>query len=95
MLKLIIEKIDGYSYYLSDELKNIYKFNIEFYDLLTKPNVNDCLFINEKLLTKHDLLLSFGLLNNSCGRVIESIDNTDLIILIINNKEIYLKRLYG
>ena len=53
MIKLRIEKIDGYNYNLRDEKNNYYKLNIEFYGLAKNPDINDELYIHEELLKYH------------------------------------------
>lgn len=95
MIKLKIEKIDGYNYYLRDENDKSYKLNIEFYDLIERPMVNDEFYIHEKLLRKKSTMLSFGPLSGTYGREIESPDDDDLLILIVNHEKKYLKRYYG
>lgn len=94
MIKLIIEKIDGYNYLLKDEKDNAYNINIEFYDLVSKPNINDYIYMNENLV-KNNSVLSFGPLDGIYGKNIESSEDEDLIILVISNEKIYLKRYYG
>lgn len=94
MIKLIIDKIDGYDYYLKEDTGLIHKLNIEFYDLINKPKVNDNIFISEELLNEYDVL-SFGPLDGKYGKEIKDNDDTDLIILVTNSDKIYLKRYYG
>lgn len=95
MIKLKIEKIDGFNYYLKDENNKSYKLNIEFYDLIEKPMVNDELYIHEKLLQEPPTMFSFGSLSGKYGREIESPDDPDLLILSMGNEKKYLKRYYG
>lgn len=95
MIKVKIEKIDGYNYYLRDENNKSYKLNIEFYDLIEKPMVNDEFYIHEQLLQETPTMFSFGPLSGKYGREIESPDDDDLLILIMNDEKKYLKRYYG
>ena len=54
MIKLLINKIDGYNYYLNDvNSDDSYVINIEFYS--DKPAVNDYLYLSYPL-TKEELL---------------------------------------
>jgi len=95
MIKLKIEKIDGYNYYLKDMDNNSYMLNIEFYNLIEKPTVNDELYIHEKLLQETTTMFSFGPLLGKYGKEIKSPDDSDLLILTTRNQKTYLKRYYG
>lgn len=92
MKKLVIEKIEGYNYFLRNN-EDKYEINIEFHDLVTNPKEGDCLYINEKLLTEK--VLCFGAIDSTYGRKIESSEDADLLILSIGDERLYLKRLYG
>lgn len=94
MKKLIIEDIKGYNYYLKNIDNRTYILNIEFYDLNSKPQQGDYLYINEEVL-EEQVPLSFGPLDGIYGRDIKSEDDKDLLVLVINNKKIFLKRYYG
>lgn len=95
MIKLIIDDVDGYNYILKDKNNKTYHYNIEFYDLAKKPSKNDSLFVNEKFLQNENVLLSFGSLDGIYGKKIDNTEDSDLIILSIDNKRVYLKRFYG
>jgi len=43
----------------------------------------------------YSTLYAFGNLENPCGRNTTNMNNIDIIKLIMKNKEIILKRLYG
>ena len=92
--KLQIEEIDKYNYNLIDNQNNKYKLNISFYGLEKEPKSGDYLLINEKLLKEY-ALLSFGPLDGIYGRQIKSSDDEDVVILLLGNDRIYLKRYYG
>ncbi len=92
MKKLIIKNIDGFNYLLEDNGK-LYNINIEFYDIQEKPKINDSIFINEELLKEK--ILNFGSLNGKYGKSLDNISEKEIIVLNINNKNIYLKRYYG
>ena len=68
MIKLRIEKIDGYNYNLRDEKNNYYKLNIEFYGLAKNPDINDELYIHEELLKYQKTMFSFGPLSGEYGK---------------------------
>lgn len=95
MIKLKIDKINNFTYHLKDYNNKEYKFNLEFLDIEETPQIDDLIIINKDLLKENKHLLSFGPLDSKYGRKIESNKDKDIIILIINNKEIPLKRLYG
>mgnify|MGYP004514870865 FL=1 len=92
MIKLLINKIDGYNYYLSDVISNdSYIINIEFYGIL--PVINDYLYLNYPL-TK-EKILNIGPLTSECGNEVLSEDDDDFVKLEHDGKIIYLKRIYG
>ncbi len=95
MKKLEINKIDNYQYELKDINNKIYHFNIEFYNLEKNPKIGDYIYISEKLLQEEYSLLSFDTLDSKYGRNIKNEEDEDLVILLIDNKKIYLKRVYG
>ena len=94
MIRLRIDNVDGYNYFLRDSGNSEYILNIEFYDLEYKPGSNDYIFINEKVL-KENNFFNFGPLDNVYGRTISSSDDPDILILVTENKKIYMKRIYG
>lgn len=95
MHKLVIDKVIGYNYHLKDENARVYDLNIEFYDLENPVKVGDSLYIYEELLKEKNMLLSFGPLNSEYGRKISSSSDKDIVVLISNDEELYLKRYYG
>ena len=95
MKKLEINKIDNYQYELKDINNKIYHFNIEFYNLEKNPKIGDYIYISEKLLQEEYSLLSFDTLDSKYGRNIKNEEDEYLVILLIDNKKIYLKRVYG
>lgn len=94
MIRLRIDKVDGYNYFLRDVENSEYILNIEFYDLEYKSGSNDYIFINEKVL-KENNFFNFRPLDNVYGRTISSSDDPDILILVTENKKIYMKRIYG
>lgn len=96
MIRLKIKEINNSLYVLEDINNNVYELTIYFYDIDDKAQVNDYLYVQEKLLSKiNHSIISLGVLDSIYGKVIEEITDEDLVILITNNKNIYLKRYYG
>lgn len=95
MKKLEINKIDNYQYELKDMDNKIYHFNIEFYNLEKEPKIGDYIYMNEKLLKEEYSMLNFDILESKYGRNIQTEEDDDLVILLIDNEKIYLKRVYG
>ena len=93
MKNLVIKKIDHYDYLLQDGKKKNYMINIQFYDINTIIEVNDILYIDEKLLKEK--MLNIGLFNDPCGRNIETSEDKDIVILQTKQNRFYLKRIYG
>ena len=99
MKKLIITNIDHNLYTLKDKNNIIYKFNINFYNLTKLPSTSDIIYISNNLLDKNYIEYSnyynFGKLNSEYGRNITNENNPDILIIEIEGKKEYLKRLYG
>lgn len=95
MIRLIIKEIKEYDYFLEGSHKKQYKLNIEFYDLPNKPKVGDSIFLSESLLQDLTIPLCIGPIDQKYGKVIQSSDDPDIIVLIMDKKEHILKRYYG
>lgn len=95
MIRLIIYKIDGNDYFLKDDNNKTYHLKLKFYRFMELPKINDSLFIHESLLHDENLLLRLGPINGKYGRKIKSSSDADLIVLVNDKEEIYLKRYYG
>ena len=96
MKKLIVSKIDDYQYVLKETANDkIYRYSLEFYNLDKKLKIGDYIFVHDELLQERNQLLCFDTLNSKYGRKINSSFDKDLIVLMINNEKIYLKRVYG
>lgn len=97
MEKLVIKKINNFSYQLVDKNNQIYDVNLEFMGNYL-PKENDIIYMDLKLLNEHQLL-TFGPLEDIYGHSIEQIikNHEDSEIINIKNNEInvYLKRFYG
>ena len=99
MIKLEIVDKNNYEYTLKDERDNNYILNLDFFDIEEKPKNGDYIYINTELLnSKYEgfsTSYTFGSLENKYGRENILIDDIDVIKVVIDNMEIYLKRLYG
>lgn len=99
MKKLIIKNIDNTIYKLVDDKGLEYELNLEFIGLDKELKINDSIEISMELLnprsSSYSAFYTFGKLDDITGRSNVSIDDNDVIKLIIDNEEIYMKRLYG
>lgn len=99
MIKLEIIEKDNYLYKLKDSHDNIYIFNLEFLDITEKLSVGHYIEISEELLNPkyegYSTAYTFGKLENEYGKANINLSDLDIIRVIIEDKEIYLKRLYG
>lgn len=99
MPRLQIVKKNNYEYFLKDEYGQNYNFNIEFLDIEEQLQVNDYIYMNEKLLNPtyegYSLSYTFGDLKNKYGKNGIEKEDIDVIKVEKNEVEIYLKRLYG
>ena len=95
MIELKILKKDNYVYELQNSEGKTYSLNLEFLD----TDINPILFFNSELLNPsyggYSLAYTFGNLNSKYGKANISLDDVDVIKVIHNNKENYLKRIYG
>lgn len=95
MIKLIVDKIEGFYYEVYDEQNRKYKFHITFYDMEENPKEGDIFFVHPKLLKEKNTMLSFGNLESKYGRKIKNMEDPDLLVLSSSKGNVYLKRLYG
>jgi len=99
MIKLKIVKIDTYNYCLLDSKKNKYNLILRFYGLEKDVEVNDYIYICEKLLDKsyegYCGSYSFGQLDDTCGKDNVLPYDDDFLAVKTKDKNILLKRLYG
>ena len=100
MKKTQIIEVDNDTYTLIDTKNKKYKLIIEFHDVEQSPQIGYYIYLSESLLDKTKEEYSdyyvFGPLDSPYGKKIENENDKDLIkILGSNNKNIYLKRLYG
>ena len=87
MVKLYVDNISDYEYYLSDDKGNRYILNIELYNTMEKIEISDIIYIDGSLL-KINIPLSFELLDSNS-------DEKEILIINKKDKMVYLKRVYG
>ena len=99
MIKLKVEKINQYEYELKDENEKKYNLNLEFCDINESLEVEDIVYINEKLLDKkyegYSTSYTFGNLESKYGKEIKNLNDIDVIKIVKKDDEVYLKRIYG
>ena len=99
MKKLTITNINRYMYFLKDNEEKEYIFTFEFHNLEKEPAIGNNIYIADELLNDnyrgYSDFYAFGPLNSQYGRVITNENDPDIIVLDMDNKQIYLKRLYG
>lgn len=88
MIKLVIKSKDEYCNYILEGNDKIYDVNINFMGV-ELPIVGDYIYISENVL-KEKVSLNYGLIDS-----IDNINEDELMILVHNNKKIYLQRYYG
>jgi len=98
MIKLQIINRNNYLYELKDNDKR-YSMNLEFLDIDENLKEGDYIFFSRELLDPkyegYSTSYTFGNLENKYGKSNISIEDIYLIKIVIDEKEIYLKRLYG
>lgn len=99
MVKLKIVNTDNYVYDLKNSEDKTYQIDLGFWDIKKKPQVGDYIYMHSELLNPryagYSTSYTFGNLENQYGKKDVSFGDIDVITVVIDNKEIYLKRLYG
>lgn len=99
MVKLKIVNIDNYVYDLKNSEDKTYQINLEFLDMEKKPQAGDYIYMHNELLNPryagYSISYTFGNLENPYGKKDVHLGDIDVITVIIDEKEIFLKRLYG
>ena len=96
----IIEKNEN-QYKLINDDGEVCDLTIQFFDISNEeiPQVNDYINISAELLNPRYISYTtsfvFGGLDNICGKSNLSLNDIDVIEIEKEDKEIYLKRLYG
>lgn len=89
MIRLNIINKDEYSnYILEDSNNNKYEVNINFMGIEV-PAIGSSIYIPEDVLNEK-VSLNYGLMDKNID-----IDDNDLMVLLSDNKKIYLQRFYG
>ena len=99
MKKMEIVDKRNYVYTFEDEEGKPYNINLDFLDIEKKPEIGEYIFFNEELLNPrydgYSTSYTFGSLDSKYGKNNISLDDVDVIKFVMEEKEIYLKRLYG
>ena len=99
MVWLEVKRKDKNLYVLKDKQDRIYNIVLKFLDTDEFPDIGDTICMNEQLLNinyeGYNTFYTFGSLDNKYGKTNITLDDVDIIMLMIGKKEIYLKRLYG
>lgn len=99
MIRLEIVNKNNYEYNLKDNSGNNYILNLDFFNIKEKPKIRDYIYMCAELLNPeydgYNTSYTFGSLENKYGKESIAIDDVDVIKVVIDKKEIYLKRLYG
>ncbi len=99
MIRLKIVNIDGYKYNLEDRNRRNFIIVLDFFEVEKKPQVGNYIYINKELLDSkyegYSTSYTFGSLESKYGKENISINDIDVVKVVIDKMEIYLKRLYG
>lgn len=99
MILLEINKTNKNLYTMKDKYGNTYELTLMFWDIESRPNVGDYIYMNEQLLNDsyegYSTFYTFGDLNNAYGKTNIKLNDIDVIKLGMGGKEVLLKRLYG
>lgn len=99
MEELKIIGINYYDYELINNIGQIYNLKLEFFDIEKKPQVGNIIYMNKELLNEkyegYSIDYTFGDMKSEYGKSNISLNDIDVIKIIIDDFEIYLKRLYG
>ena len=98
MIKLSIKNIVNNDYELVSN-NNIYKLNIRFLDLKKFPKIGDTIYASENLTDKkyHEYSDSyqFGAVNSIYGREINMNSKEEVICIVMDGENTYMKRVFG
>lgn len=99
VVKLRIIEINGYNYELLDQSGQRYKLNLEFIDLFEDPKEDDFIVMDDCLLNprykNYSHSYTFGPLDSEYGKEKVTQADPDQIVIIVDEEETVLKRLYG
>ena len=94
MIKCEIEKVEDYNYTIRDLDNEMHILNMDFYGLLKKPSIGDYLYIKEELLNSQ-IPLYFEVMPSLNKEAFLRLNEKEFLLLVIENQEYYLKRVYG
>ena len=98
MIKLSIKNVNNNDYELVNN-DNIYKLNIRFFDIKKFPKVGDIIYASENLIDKKYCEYSdsyqFGAVNSIYGRKININSEQEVICIVMDGENTYLKRIFG
>lgn len=98
MIKMKIVKKENSLYSLKTENGKEYQLSLEILDF-DEPNENDYLCMHAELLNPryegYSTFYTFGNLENKYGKENISLNDIDVIKIIKDSNEMFLKRLYG
>lgn len=97
-MKFKIINVENNRYCLLGEDKKEYEFYLAFYDIEVQPNKGDSLVVSDvflKTMLHNKMEYYFGDLASIYGREIKEESDEDFVVLTINGKKHFLKRLYG
>ena len=99
MVELKIINKTNITYDLKDENEKKYELNIEFFDIEETPKIGDKIYISAELLNPryagYSTSYTFGNLKSKYGKEEVKLTDIDVIKVVTDKMEIYLKRLYG
>jgi len=98
MIKLSIKNIVNNDYELVNN-DNIYKLNIRFFDIKKFPKIGDTIYMSENLIDKkypeYSNCYQFGAVNSIYGREINMNSENEVICIVMDGENTYLKRIFG
>ena len=99
MIKLEIVDRNGCTFNFKDNRNQLYTLNIELLDVKENIKIGDYISISAELLNPryagYSTNYTFGSLESKYGKDKIELNDIDVIKIETEDKEIYLKRLYG
>ena len=99
MIKLEIVEKNGCTFIFKDNGNQLYTLNIELLDVKENIKIGDYISISAELLNPryagYSTNYTFGSLKSKYGKDNIQLNDIDIIKIQTEDKEIYLKRLYG
>ena len=99
MIRLEVVDKEDYIYKFKDNNDKLYTLNLEFLDIERKIKIGDYISFSAELLNPryagYSTNYTFGSLESKYGKDNIKLNDIDVIKVETEDKEIYLKRLYG